>query len=83
MPFYRTEGQGDNAVFPKRAQPVQKSKTRKSEYIALDKKELIAMCDERGIQSAKGTQVGRNQKKAYYIKRLLDFDIIHPAFDES
>lgn len=83
MPFYRTEEPGDNAVFPKRPSSHRKGATRKQEYIALDKKQLIALCDDREIKSLKGTPIGRNQKKAYYIDRLIDYDFIHPAVDES
>ncbi len=84
MPFYKTEEPGDNAVFPKRYHQVrEKGKSRKHEYIPMDKKELIALCDEREILSLKGTPIGRNQKKAYYIERLLEHDVLYPAIDES
>ena len=81
MPFYRTPSLGDNAVFPKR--PETKGKTRKAEYMPMDKKDLIAMCDERDMKSQKNTPIGRNQKKAYYIERLLEHDLLYPAVDES
>ena len=50
------------------------SKTKRDEYKHMERKELIALCDERGILSAKRTPIGRNQKKAYYIGRLVEWD---------
>jgi hypothetical protein len=73
MPIYRTLGTGDDGVMPPRATRRELAPDEIDEttpYAALTKAQLIALCDERGIKSPKGTQVGRFQLKAYYVNAL-------------
>lgn len=75
MPFYNTR---DQKTFPQ-TPPRPKNPSRRAAYLHMTKDELIALCDERGILSKKGTRIGRYQKKGYYIERLVDYDHTHPA----
>ena len=85
MPFYRTPSSkaGDAGVFPNRAPRPAVGKTKRDVYLHLDKKALIALCDERGIQSQKGTPIGRYQRKPYYIERLVEWDRMNPPLDDD
>jgi len=71
MPFYNTQ---NAAVFPNKPRRPQVARTKRHEYLYMTRKELIALCDDRKIKSLKGTPVGRNQQKAYYINLLVQWD---------
>lgn len=79
MPFYRTVGSiaGDHGVFPQRPATPQVAKSKRDEYLHMEKHELIALCDERGILSLKGGPIGRNQRKPFYIAKLTEWDQLH------
>jgi len=83
MPFYTTD---ESHTFPPRPQRSQDVSDKRREYVYMDKKELIALCDERGItiiHRGKSVPVGRYQKKAYYIERLTQWDAQQPRMIES
>ena len=74
MPFYRTQDHTDHGHFPHKPVAPQQPKTKRAAYLHMDKTALIALCDERGIKSGKGTPIARNQKKPFYIQRLVQWD---------
>lgn len=83
MPFYRTKTAraGDHGVFPHKPTTPKGVAKKRAEYLHMSKQELIALCDERGIKSLKGTKIGRNQRKPFYIQKLTEWDRLYPHAD--